>query len=283
MTSKLSFDYDPRGNEQIAYYGGDCDDAPYRVRAVQDESPENPFTAWDGHWPMIVDYQDRGHNFTEYDKAPGASVDNPLARFSDGQLIRYQGAICEALGDIYCGWTGKRVSVESDLAEHKRDYRGEYVKGREGMAALLRDYFSEALSNVADSDRLEVLSSLYDILNIPNLCTSSHGYSQGDYAELLIVATPEAAAQFGWKGKRPLEQARADMKGQAKLYGAWAWGDVFGYIVERAPHDPEQRDDSDAWEEIDSCWGFYGDPEESGLSEQALGAIEYDMGQNNPL
>lgn len=275
---QLSFDYDSRANESIAYHGGDDETAPYRVRMIQDDSPENPFKSWDGHWPMIVDYRDRGHNFTEYDKAPGASVDDPLARFSDWQLIRYQAAICEALGDDCAHHCWPARSIESDLAEYKHDYRAEYVKGRAGMAALLLDYFREALGNVSDSDKLECLSSLYDIIGIPNLCTSSHGYSQGDYAELLIVATPEAASQFGWKAKRPMEAVKADMEAQAALYSAWAWGDVYGYIVERAPHDPEEREDSDAWEEIDSCWGFYGDdPDQSGLAEQALDAIEYDI------
>lgn len=275
---QLSFDYDSRANESIAYHGGDDETAPYRVRMVQDCFPENPFESWDGHWPMIVDYQDRGHNFTEYDKAPGASVDDPLARFSDWQLIRYQAAICEALGDDCAHHCWPARSIESDLAEYKRAYRSEYVKGRAGMAALLRDYFSEALGNVSDSDKLECLSSLYDILGIPNLCTSSHGYSQGDCAELLIVATPESLDKFGWnKARRGAADLAQALEAQADLYSAWAWGDVYGYIVERAPLDPQEREDSDAWEEIDSCWGFYGDnPEKSGLAESALSAIEYD-------
>ena len=279
---QLSFDYDARSNEQIAYVGGDAGDAPYRVRMVQDCSPENPFTAWDGHWPMIVDYQDRGHNFTEYDKCKGAAVDSPLDRFSDGQLIRLQGKILNILSDggrayYYSALTGARLaSVADDLADHKKAFRSQYIDGRAGMAALLRDYFSEALSNVSDSDKLETLSSLYDLAGIPNLCTSSHGYSQGDYAELLIVATPEAMAQFGWKAKRAAADIAKDLQAQADLYSAWAWGDVYGYICERAPLDPEDRGDSDAWEEFDSCWGYYGDADKSGLAEAALAAIEYD-------
>lgn len=284
MQMQLSFDYDSRANESIAYYGGDSDSAPYRVRMVQDICPENPFESWDCNFPMITDYQNRGHDFREYDNCKGAAIDSPLQRFSDWQIIRFQRQILAALSDngaayYYSALTGARLSsVQEDLEHHKRAYRAEYVSGRAGMAALLRDYFSEALSCVSDSDKLETLSALYDLIRIPNLCTSSSGYSQGDYAELLIVATPESLEKFGWdKARRGAADLAQALEAQADLYGAWAWGDVYGYIAERAPLDPQEREDSDAWEEIDSCWGFYGDnPEKSGLAESALSAIEYD-------
>lgn len=284
MQKQLSFEYDSRANESIAYYGGDSESAPYRIRMVQDCFPENPFESWDCNFPMITDFQHRGHDFREYDNCKGAAIDRPLDRYSDNQIIRFQGRILAALSDngaayYYSTLTGARLSsVEEDLEHHKRAYRGEYISGRAGMAALLRDYFSEALSCVSDSDKLETLSALYDLIGIPNLCTSSSGYSQGDYSELLIVATPESLDKFGWnKARRGAADLAQALEAQADLYSAWAWGDVYGYIVERAPLDPQEREDSDAWEEIDSCWGFYGDnPEKSGLAESALSAIEYD-------
>lgn len=243
----ISFDYDNQLGEQVAYHG-----TSYRVRAVRDDHPENPFKSWDSHWPMIVDYQGRGHRFDTYDNCKGASLDDPIARFTDGQLIKHQGAIIAAMdGDA------------ADFATHKRDYRSDY----NSMAALIRDYCSDALQAVSDSDKLATFAALYDLLRIPNLCTSSHGYSQGDYAELLIVATPEAQSEFGWKAGRP---ATSDMEGQANLYSAWAWGDVYGVVIERKS--------GDEWTEIDSCWGYYGnDMDESGLAEVALSVIKYDI------
>lgn len=282
--AQLSFDYDSRSNESVAYVGGhDASDAAYRVRMVQDCDASNPFEDEDGHWPMIVNAGRRNGGMTDYDKCKGPSLDRPFDRFSDGQLIRLQGKICDAIGGAYyCPLTGKfNATIQDDWQAHKRDYREQYVSGRDGFAAMARDYFSDALAAVSDSDRLETLSALYDLLGIPNLCTSSHGYSQGDYAELLIVATPEAMAEFGWNkaDRRDAAKVAADMQAQAYLYSAWAWGDVYGFIAERAPVDQEDREDSDAWEEIDSCWGFYGDADKSGLSEAALAAIEYDKRQ----
>lgn len=95
------------------------------------------------------------------------------------------------------------------------------------------------------------------------------GYRQGDYADLLIVATPEAIEEFGCTDPVTVE----DLQSQAKLYGAWAWGDVYGYIVERVFVDPED-DEVYVTEELDSCWGFYGsDFDWSGLEEAAMSAV----------
>lgn len=259
---ELDFDFDSRMNESVAYVGDN-----YRVRMVRDECPQNPFEEWDGHWPMIVRY-DRSEK--EY-----GDIGNPLNYFTDGQIIAKQGAICEALGDDCAHHCYPARDIASDLAEYKTDYRAEYVKGREGMAALLRDYFSEAIDTIERGDRFDVLESLYHLAGVPALSTCSQGYCQGDYSELLIVATPEAQKAMGI---RKGHDFALDMEGQADLYGFWAWGDVYGYICEwRAS--PE-----DEWEELEeigaSAWGFYGDnPDDSGLAEQASDAIAYDMRQ----
>ena len=43
-------------------------------------------------------------------------------------------------------------------------------------------------------------------------------------------------------------------------------GEVYGFIVERKPL--VSKDDDAKWEEVDSCWGFYGDNhDENGMSE----------------
>lgn len=258
---KLDFDYCNRSNESIAYIGD-----MYRVRMIQDCDAMNPFTEWDSYWPMIVDYHDRGHNFTLYDKAPGPDVNRPLDRFTPGQIIRHQRKILAALGDEW--------SLERDFADHM----GNIYPG-DDRAEYMRDYFADCLESVADRNKLETMAALYQLIGIESLCTSSHGYCQGDYAELLIVATPEAMDQFGWKRKdRTAARIAADMESQANLYGQWAWGDCYGFVLERAPDDPDDRDDSDAWEDIDSCWGFYGsDPEENGMADHIWPSVESDM------
>lgn len=275
MHTKLHFDIYPGSNDAIAYYNGDDETAQYRVVVEHDDCPENPFESWDGHWPMIVDYYDRRHNFRTYDSAPGPAIDKPLDRYSDGQIIRHQKAIAAALGGnnarYYNTLTGdySRTMAEQ-FADDVADYRADF----DTMADCKRYLFEQALEAISDSDKLEALAALYDIIGIPALCTSSHGYSQGDYAELLIVATPEAQAQFGWKpNSRTMEQFKSDMEAQAALYSAWAWGDVYSYSIERR--------DGEEWCWLDCCAGFYGyDHEKSGLAEQAIASLEYHSANN---
>lgn len=274
MTTQLTFDHNYHTDEIVAYYNGDEDSALYRVRVERDDSPANPFEDDDGLWPTIADYQDRGHRFTVYDKAPGAGIESPLDRFSGGQIVRHQKAILAALGDTASDGWGRSWSIETDLAEWLRD---NWRVASESKADALREYFGNALGDVSDGDKLETLAALYGVLKIPAAVLSSRGHCQGDYAELLIVATPEAQAAFGWKsGSRTPEQIRADMEAQRDLYSAWAWGDVYGYIVEK-----RCADDPDEWEDVDSCWGYYGsDFGKSGLAEAALGVIEYEAAQD---
>lgn len=265
---QLSFDYDSRANEAIAYVGGDEETAPYRVRMVQDCSPENPFTAWDGSWPMIVDHGRRNGGATEYGDIPC-----PIGEMTNGQLVRHQAAIVAALGDVASnGW--HEWSLAADLAEWLQDNRADYAS----KGDALREYFTDALGDVSDSDKLETMAALFEIAGIPALSTCSQGYSQGDYADLLIIAPWETAKAFGWRKSkwRKLASNPTDMEAQADLYGYWAWGDVYGYVCEF------RASPADEWEELEeigsSVWGFYGDdPAKSGLAESAIAHLEWDM------
>lgn len=56
----------------------------------------------------------------------------------------------------------------------------------------------------------------------------------------------------------------------AKLWGAWAWGDVYGFVIESADGTELPGDC------LDSCWGFYGDDFNwSGLAEAAAESLAY--------
>ena len=76
---------------------------------------------------------------------------------------------------------------------------------------------------------------------------------------------------YGYK-TRPLTEdtwrARAIelMKGEVETYNQYLTGDVYGYTLYATDDD---TDDDPDWEEIDSCWGFFGDDGmENGLVEQ---------------
>jgi hypothetical protein len=202
---------------------------------------------------MLVRYDGR---VTLYEKTNGPRADDPLNRMSDQLIVHDQIAIAKILG------VAIDEMIYSDSGEVTKYCRD---------ADQLRTCFQNILDdNREQSDALETYAKLFEIAGIPCLNRSSSGYSQGDYAELLIVATPDACKEFGLDAVDPdmLEQ-------QAKLYDAWAWGDVYGYIIERPDVCAGNPDDEDEriWEELDSCWGFYGkDFDWSGLEEAAMSA-----------
>jgi len=265
--AKLSWEYDNSEGHEIAWHNG------YRISAVLDDHAENPFEAWDGNWPISV-YYDRG--WKSYDKIKaGWSLDSVLRRFTDEQLVHDQIAIAKILGT-----TIREISIEyQDLGDD--DEPSNYIRD----ADVLRDAFERELENKIDGEKSsagDVWAELYELLGIPCLSATSTGYHQGDYAYVLVVATPEAHKEFGcdytpltgvqdahvaaWWEKR--------LQGTVDLYSAWAWGDVYGYVIEHAVYDEDGEIED--WVEVEhgSCWGYYGsDHAESGLEDAALECV----------
>lgn len=242
---KLSFDYDSsgRGNTQTAEYRG------LVIRAEQDTDAENPFTAWDCEPPTLV-YSGRRDGLTDYSDD---TLDAPLKALSDGKISRHWRAICRALSLA-------ELEHDSDAKENLKGYGGT-------LAAHRRDIFDDVLSDMAHGngdDYLEALAALWRLAGCVAVTWTSRGYSQGDYASGLSVATPEWAKLIGNHNARD-HKAQCEYAG--KLYGFWAWGDVYGFTVEDS--------DGETIEAAESVWGFYGDDfEESGLSEAARSAVD---------
>lgn len=54
----------------------------------------------------------------------------------------------------------------------------------------------------------------------------------------------------------------------------FAWGDVYGYVIERYLNHPDIENDDDQWEEVSSSWSYYGnDHAKSGPEEAALESV----------
>lgn len=238
--AKLSWDYveSRAGGYQVAKYRG------LVIEAHNDTDARNPFEDFDGEPDLVVLYDRR---MTEYGN--GSPLD-PLSAFDDARLRRHLKAIASAV-DL------SPAELDREARETQKDYGG-------GLTDIKREAIGEALSDMSDSDRLEACAKLWTIAGHEALCTSTRGYSQGDYAESLLVATPEWAAKVG----APRDSHARQLEAAAKLYGAWARGDCYGYVI-KAP------DGSDLDVMGDSCWGFYGsEHDESGLDEMAMDAAD---------
>lgn len=216
-----------------------------RVRVIHDSNAENPFTSWDCE-PDLMCVYDRHTS----DHSNGRVVEFIKYKPSNGQIIRHQAKICEIL--------------EIDL---------DYLKERE----LTKDEKADEIRwEISSSLSLEQLAKLCELFKIDHEHYTSRGYIQSDWADVLIVLTDEFYTRTGCDPK----DAEKILRGSAKLYDAWAWGDVFGFKLEECipmvkltredfnAGKFEEVEEEDEWNLIDSCWGFYGnDFETNGMKD----------------
>lgn len=249
----IDFDYDRNTTDMVATYRG------LTIRAIHDDCPENPWEAMDGNIPVAT-YSDRSSH------DPAGLLANPLRLFSDALLRRHMGKVLQAFAayEIRGAW-GARIDsdashyVTQEAKERQRDYGGSLTEHK-------RDLIDECYDSLRVSDQMEVAAELYGILGIPAHATCSKGYCQGHYAELLFVATPEWCKAMGINPKR--HDWSADFESAKRLWSSWAWGDCYGFVIE-----------SDTGDALDSCFGFYGRPDDSddwsGIQAAAKESADY--------
>lgn len=230
--------------------------AEYRgltIKAVQDTDCANPWHDSDGLAPLL--WHSLGNSGIETDCAGPYDIESPLGRFTDRQLALKWRPICQALG-------ADPAELQAEIAEERRAYGGRLAEWR-------RDKLESFLADLKPSgwrcwsaacDYFEALESLWRLAGIEALDFQRNGYSQGDSVRGLLVALPEWREAMGIK---PSADMAADLKGQADLFGAWAFGDCYGFVIE-----------SPDGETLDSCWGYIGGPNESGLAEAAKDAAD---------
>lgn len=213
----------------------------FKIKIYVDEDAQNPFEDFDGEPPIAVYYDGR---ITEYSTQYGNVSEVP--ELTHKQIMDNKADILE-------------MTETTSLLELARD-GGQYsYKAVECINYAIQQFIEGEYT----SKRLELLKKAYDWAEIPCYLGTTRGYSQGDYAEALVVGTNQWLEATGVTE----ENIQKQLKYAVKLFGYWSWGDVFGYVVEKV-----EKTDS----VVGSCWGFYGDDlEESGLLESARSAIDY--------
>lgn len=244
---KLSFTYDESSGypaRLVADYRG------LVIEAIQDESPENPWTIDDGLAPLLW-YSLSGGS----EEHGGADLTAPLAAIKDSTISRKWPELCKAVGV-------DPAELERDCREAQRDYGGRLVDHRREALESALDDMAPARYNRWPVDYADALESLWQLAGCEALALQRNGYSQGDSVLGLLVATPAWRELVGIPAGHDM---KADLERQADLFGAWAFGDVYGYVI-RAQGDGET---------LDSCWGFIGDDlNESGLAEAAMSTAD---------
>ena len=229
----------------------------YTAEIHTDESQENPFEFFDCEPPLLV-FHDR--RVTKY-----------------GDTLDAADLFGLIPADVFKTRAGRRKVLACIPDLSARSYREALrdatpgllpERAREALESLIQDvdasphYWSEAI------DYFDMLEALANLAGVPCLNTQSNGYSQGDSARLLLLATPDWVTLTG----APEDTHAAQLQAAADLYSAWAWGDVYGVASIHRP-DGEEIDDG-------SCWGFYGsDHEQSGLMDHCLQMVDWDMAE----
>lgn len=202
------------------------------VSIWQDVDAENPYEWGDGMAPAIWIGLGRGYNMQEYGEADlhGFFYHMPPT------WVSHHWRKIAAILDL------AESDVDSECRETLADYGGH-------MSNVRQDYFAERLADMrSDSwgyaiDYLEALAALYRLAGIPAQTFQRNGYCQGDSVFGLIVHAPAWCERVGFKG-----DAAKDMESEADTFGAWCWGDIYGFTV---GNDEEGED-------MESCGGFYG-------------------------
>jgi len=203
----------------------------YVLRIEQNTNPENPWSAfWGGEPPLMVRSGGRHSETHTYGDFPNrAHSARAFTRATLKAFVRSQWYGDQERAEV---WRDALHACGPDIADRAR-----------GLLDL-------AEQEDGDRECLNILTRAFDAIRWTCLNTSSYGYSQGDHADLLLVASPDWLKKTG----QPIQGAPSQLAAAAKLYGYWAWGDVWGVVVETS--DGEQ---------VDSCWGYYTDsPDDCG-------------------
>lgn len=240
----MNWDIDRNGEYETATYRG------LEIRALPDRNAENPWEAWDGEPPLVA----RDSGFMQTHGARYGDPLNPFADLPDSWFSRNWRAIAKAF-DV----------PESDFDSECRGYMN---KG-DSLTLWRRDVAESMLSDARPgrdgygfNDAAQIAARLWAIRGVEAISTTVTGYVQGDWAHLLIVATPAWVKATGAPAKG--KECRDQLQASARLYASWAYGDVYGFEIVDS--------DGDA---LESVWGYYGsDHAESGLEETARGMAD---------
>ena len=205
------------------------DKKSYTLSIYHDEHHSNPFTEWDSEPPLMYKYD---RDVTHY--GTDSIISNLLDLITDRRLTLSKKIILDAYDS----------KTEEEIREEKYD--------SQTFVDAIRDELKR------DGDNIELIETLASIAKVPYLRFDSRGYSQWDYADALILLTPEFFTRTGCNPK----DSDKILKQTKNLFDSWAWWDVYSFQL--SEHIPLTRPDGTLSNEtednlIDSCSWFYGD------------------------
>lgn len=201
----------------------------YILKIVRDENPSNPWTEWDCEPPLFY-VAWRWFESTSYGFENENPLDSLLAHVSDHKLALNFKPLCVAM------------EIEDKYYDQHKSTKWEW----------LRNEIEQLDPSI---NRIEALAK---VANIHTHKWESRWYSQWDWADCIVVLTPEFIKKVGTEK----EHFKSLCEGAQKLFNAYMWWDVYGFqLIDVQPLYREDGSLSDKTDDIvmDSCYGFYGD------------------------
>lgn len=256
----------------------------HRIKIYYDIDPSCPVTDWDMGAIHIFEHLENGRYWLSRDCDWKEYLSNPNGYSVCDVLQRVAADVVKQDAIIKYFKAGK---VDGLRFYYDRSERQWILQGKCGYGLYEGQWLNELEIDPSDLKkydyRMELLEPLDedDLMALIKECAKdfvikdwgSSGYSQGDHMRGFSCMTKkmfdERCGFSSKKYKTWQEQALTVIEGEVDCISMWAWGDVKGFILEKKVpftkvYKDENREDeeSEEWEEVDSCWGYYMKTEE---------------------
>jgi hypothetical protein len=226
------------------------------VRIVTDSTPESPRT-WCNLGTMACWH--RRYNLGDEQQR------QPLRAWLCDLAIE----ACPRLGDLIDYW-------DHDGYDQLREQYGSH----EATAAAVKEHVDELIAAVIDWHYAMLPLYLYDHSGITMSTTRFSCPWDSGQVGWIYCSLAEARKNWGldksagWStrvnypdGPITLREAtKRVLRGEVETYDQFISGEVYGFIVEEGR--ACEACGNEQWDEVDSCWGFFGrDPDENGMAE----------------
>lgn len=152
-------------------------------------------------------------------------------------------------------------------------FHNHYNFGDQGHGIDSSDYkgWSEMEAAIRREKDVAVILPVY-MLDHSGITISTSPFScpwDSGQVGFIWISKEKARAEYGWRviSKKRKEQLQGYLMGEIETLDEYLTGNVHGYVIKDAEG-----------EELDACWGYFGDPETSGLMEDAKRTIDAQIG-----
>ena len=153
------------------------------------------------------------------------------------------------LGKMVC--FHKRYTLPNETSHKSTDYSG-----------------WNGLQNLIHDESPEVILPVY-MYDHSGLTINTTGFScpwDSGQIGFIFASKQDVTKEFGEVTSEVVTKVKKVLEAEVKEYSDFLEGNVYGFVVESADGN-----------QIDSCWGFIGDHEKSGLLEQAKDAVDSEL------